>query len=165
MGNLDWRNSGVAFGKILAQWGEEHERKAFAVESSRRPPKTDLRGRAKIHSCLHSCAAEFPGKAACIPAQPPSNLLHMRTLPLLLPLTWPQPLLWTMKCQPCISVLLPFHTIGFFQAFFSLPFCIFFEATYEIIDKRVQNHECCNKTKRYKKKKGKGKRIMLTMKP
>lgn len=101
-------------------------RKVFAVESSRRPPKIDLRGRAKVHGALHSCAAKFPGKAAWIPAQPPFSPLLVQTLLLLLPLTWPKPLLWTMKCQPCISVSLPFHTIDFFQAFFSLPFYIFF---------------------------------------
>lgn len=68
-------------------------------------------------------------------------------LPLLPPVTWPKPLLWTIKHQPCISVSVPFHTIDFFQAFFFSSLLYFFLTTYEIIDKRVQNHEHCNKTK------------------
>lgn len=127
MGNSDWRNLGGAFAKILAQdkdweWGEECERKAFVVESSRRPPMIDLRGRAKMHSAL---CCRIPGKAACIPAQPSFILLHLQTLPLLLPFTWPKPLLWTMKCQPCISVSLPCHTIDFFRLSF-LSLSVFF---------------------------------------
>lgn len=35
----------------------------------------------------------------------------------------------------------------FFSGFLFLSSSVFFLATYEIIDKRVQNHERCNKTK------------------
>lgn len=89
---------------------------------------------------------QVPGRPVCLSALP--SACSVCSLSLLFLLTWLKPLLRTMKCQPCISVSLPFHTMGFFfKAFFFFLLLYFFLTTYEIIDKRVQNHEHCNKPK------------------
>lgn len=55
---------------------------------------------------------QVPGTPVCLSAVP--SACSVCSLSLLLLLTWPKPLLWTMKCQPCISVSVPFHTMDFF---------------------------------------------------
>lgn len=114
----------------------------------------DQRGKVEIHDVLHSCSAAGPW-GTCVPLRPPFSLLHTQAT---VALTVHVAKASAMDHEgPALyfSISAILHN-RFFQAFFFSPL-LYFLTTYEIIDKRVQNHEHCNKTKHTPKKENKKK--------
>lgn len=122
----------------------------------------DQRGKVKRHGALCSCAAAHPW-GTCVPLSPPFSLLPAQAAAALTAHVAKASAMDHEGPALYFSIsAIPYNR--FFQAFFFSPLLYFFLTTYEIIDKRVQNHEHCNKTKHTHKKRGQEKRIMLSMK-